>query len=198
MDNYQKELKSKQNKRYREKKKAAKIRMSNLTEIHKSVITSMVMSGVDKFIGDTDHTAELSETLVESEGPKLATFSDKDFEKFVAGVKMDNATDRQGGKNVATYVNTVKELKAAEEAVLKAVRVRDQLQANKKSLLAQISDKAIKVMQVAHAESKLQEQNSRKRKALDGSQPEEETTTTSSGGWSFFGGAAGGATTGKK
>ena len=172
--------------------------MSNLTEIHKSVITSMVMSGVDKFIGDTDHTAELSETLVESEGPKLATFSDKDFEKFVAGVKMDNATDRQGGKNVATYVNTVKELKAAEEAVLKAVRVRDQLQANKKSLLAQISDKAIKVMQVAHAESKLQEQNSRKRKALDGSQPEEETTTTSSGGWSFFGGAAGGATTGKK
>jgi hypothetical protein len=46
-------------------------------------------------------------------------------------------------------------------------------------------------MQVAHAELGLQEQNSGKRKALDGSQPEEETATTP-GGWFSFGSAAGG------
>ena len=125
------------------------------------------------------------------------TVPDKEVEKFEDAVKLDIATEKQGGKHTSTYSDTVKELKAAEEGVVKAVRIRDQLLANKRFIMAQVSEKALKVVKFAHASVVADVQNSKKRRVLDGSQPEEETTTTSSGGWSFFGGAAGGAT-GKK
>jgi hypothetical protein len=170
--------------------------MSNLGEIHKSVIKGMKMNGVDKYLGETDHTEDLVTGILDEEGNRevLGTISDKDLEKFVGAIKQDIATDKQGGKNLSTYSNTVKELSVAEEALDKATRVRNQLLKNQKALLAQVSEKAIKAIQVAHADLGVDAHNKKKRKALDGSQPTEDETTATSGGWSLFGrSSAGGA-----
>jgi len=179
--------------RYYQKKK--ELKMSNLAEIHKSVIKGMKMNGVDKYLGDTDHTEDLVTGILDEEGNRevLGTILDKDLENFVSAVKLDIATDKQGGKNLSTYSNTVKELSVAEEALDKATRVRNQLLKNQKALLAQVSEKAIKAIQVAHADLGVDAHNKKKRKALDGSQPtEDEVPATSAGGWFSFGGSSAG------
>ena len=161
-------LKSIRNQRYRYSQKDKQLRMSKLTDMHKSLTDSMTFN-VDNFVGDCD-ISTLVDSLKEEKSVELSALTGGEVEKFVEGVKGDNALDMQGGKRLDTYANTAKELKAAEEAVVKAVKARDQLKANKRALLAIVSDKALKVIQRAHADL-LIEKAVVKRKEMDGSQP---------------------------
>ena len=152
--------------------------MSHLSEIHKSVVASMVMVGVDHYVGDVDHTKSLAEGLKESKRDLLESVPEKELEKFVTSAKLEIASDKQAGKNLSTYANTVKELKAAEEAVVKAVKVRDQLLLNKKAILAHVSEKAILAIQLAHADIGVEEKKKKRKELAPSNESSQEVPTT--------------------
>jgi predicted transcriptional regulator len=78
------------------------------------------------------------------------------MEKYAKGVRGDNALDINAGKRVKSMKNTNQELKAVEEAIEEAQKTREQLLLNKQAIMASLSNKALKVVEVAHARIVLQ------------------------------------------
>jgi len=196
--------KSLENQRYREKvrEKLESLRkekelldsiMSHLSEIHKSVVASMVMVGVDHYVGDADHTKSLAEGLKESKRDFLESIPEKELEQFVNSTKQEIASDKQAGKNLATYTDTVKELKTAEEAVVKAVKVRDQLLLNKKAILAHVSEKAIKAIQLAYADIGVEEKQKKRKEVAPSNESSQEVPTNTGLLSSLYSSVVGGA-----
>ena len=123
--------------------------MQSLNEIHKSLITTMTMGDVDAYLADTFDASKMSSNLEDNQ--VLSTVSEEVLNKFVTEMSSQNAADKQGAsKKLGTFSDTTEKLKAAEEAVTQAVKLRDQLKADKKAILAKLSDKAVKVIRGAH------------------------------------------------
>ena len=155
---YQKNLKFRKEKVKTEKLEAENFVciMSNLSNIHKTVLESMKFSA-DHFTGEVD----LSELAGDMAGDKdkariLSSITPEDMEKYAKGVRGDNAMDINAGRRVKSMKNTNQELKAVDEAIEEAQKTREQLLLNKQAIMASLSNKALKVVEVAHARLVLQ------------------------------------------
>ena len=119
-----KQQQNKRSKNYRDKLKGEKLEakyfvfiMSNLSNLHKTVVDSMKFSA-DRFTGDVD-LSELAEDMAgdKDKAKILSSITPEDMEKYAKGVRGDNAMDINAGKKVKSMKITNQELKAVEEEI---------------------------------------------------------------------------------
>jgi len=168
-----KELKSLRNKRGYERKKEriaeekikAEIlesKMSNLSKFHNSIKDSMELS-VDQFIKKGADLSETAKNVIQNEERVkfLSSISAEELMRFSETVNAENKIVIQAGKKVKSYNETNEELAKAELAVREAEIFRDQLIRNQQANMARLSDKALRVMQLAHARISLNKMSSK-------------------------------------
>ena len=156
------EAKIKANKSYYQKRKQTLkqtfvCKMSNLSNIHQSLVDSMKFSADHFLTGEVD----LSELAGDMAGDKdkakvLSSISVEDMQKFATTLKGGNAVDIMAGKKLKSYKNTNQELKAVEDVIEDAQKKKEQLLLNQQAIMANLSNKALKVVEVAHAKLVLQ------------------------------------------
>ena len=131
--------------------------MSNLYNLHKSLLDSMKFTADQILTGEADLSEMAGDMVGDKDKAKiLSSITAEDMEMFAKGLRGDNAVDIMAGKKLKSFKSTNQVLKAVEEEIETASKLREQLLLNKKAILGNLSNKALKVVEMAHARLGLQ------------------------------------------
>ena len=166
-------------KRYRLNLKI-KERMSYLSKFHQSITDSLKLTA-DKYLDGEIDLLDTATSLMEDEEKAIffSSISSEDLKKFITEVKAGNEMDIRAGKKVKSYSVSKQELKAAEAALVEAEAAKKQAKLNQKAVLAKLSNKALKIMETAHAHLELVKANTMYKAASEGSTPRTPDSPTS-------------------